>query len=226
MFDIATVKASVPKGMRSFVNQEFMDKLVNISSDPVEGEALRENVLGYIEVLNTGKYKMDSYLNAIKYVTYLGLGATSLEGWARVFPDKYAHCVAQGMPEKTIHSYASHFKKSKLVTELFDRLMVPTHILNAPYFQEAINKNVELMRSAKSERIQMEAANSLLVHLKRPESQKIELDIAVKDDSVISELKDITMGLAAQQKKLLESGAYSVKDVSNQGLIIEGQLDG
>jgi sensor histidine kinase regulating citrate/malate metabolism len=71
----------------------------------------------------------------------------------------------------------------------------------------------------------MEAANSLLVHLKRPESQKIELDIAVKDDSVISELKDITMGLAAQQKKLLESGAYSVKDVSNQGLIIEGQLD-
>jgi hypothetical protein len=226
MLDIATVKASVPKGMRSHITDTFMDKLNNVSSDPLEAEAVRENALGYIEVINTGKFPMDKYLNAIKYVTYVGLGATSLEAWAKVFPDKYAHCVAQGMPEKTIHSYASHFKKSKLVTELFDRLMVPTHILNAPFFQEAINKNVDLMRNAKSERIQMEAANSLLATLKRPEANKLELDVTVKDDSVIKELKETTMGLAAQQKKLLEQGAYSVKDISNQGLLIEGELDG
>lgn len=221
MLDIATVKASVPKNIRGYVTPEFMDKLTNISSDPMEAEELRESALGYIDVLNSGKYKMDSYLNAVKYVTYMALGAGGMEAWAKVFPDRYAKCVAQNMPEKTIHSYASHYKNSKLVVELMERAMTPTHILNAPYFQEAINKAVDLMRNAKSERIQLEAARDLMTNLKQPETRKLELDVAIKDDSMISELKDITMGLAAQQKRMIESGAYKPKDISQQGLVIE-----
>lgn len=225
MLDMAVVKASMPSTLRSYVTPEFMDKLNNISVDPIEAEELRESAIGYIDILQSGKYKMDSYLNAIKYVTYMALGSKSIEAWAKVFPEKYARCVAQNMPEKTIHSYVSHYKSSKLVTELMERMMVPTHILNAPFFQEAINKSVDLMRNAKSERIQLEAATSLLVHLKRPETQKLEIDVGIKENSQLQELKDITMGLAAQQQQLIAAGAYSPKDVAHQRITIEHKAD-
>lgn len=225
MLDVATVKASVPKNIRNYVTQEFVDKLHNVSSDPMEAETVRESAIGYMDVLNSGKYKMDSYLNAIKYVTYVSLGSSSLEAWVKVFPDKYANCVANCMPEKTIHSYASHFKKSKLVTELMDRALVPTHILNAPYYQEAINKQVELMRNAKSERIQLEASLALSTGLKKLEVAKLEIDVDVQSSSIMDELNSRTMELAVMQQELIAKKVYSVKDISNQALIIEHEED-
>lgn len=225
MLDVAVVKASVPKGMRSVVTQDLIDKLNNLSNNPVENEMVQESFVSYMDILSTGKYKLESYLNAVKFVTYMSLKCGTLEAWVKVFPDKYAACLASQVEDKTIYSYASHYKKGKLVNELLERMMIPTQILNAPYLQEAINKQVDLMRHSKSERIQLEASSSLITNLKMPETAKLEIDVGIKEDSQLAELARLSAELAMQQHTAIKGGTYNALDIAHQRITLEGELD-
>ena len=224
MLELDVVRASVPRSMRTHVTPEFITKLNNLSADPVESEILGESIVGYMNVLQSGKYKMDSYINAVKFVTYTSLGSGVLEAWGKVFPDRYSQCVANGATNKTLQSYASHYKSGKLVVDLFERMLTPTHILNAPYLQEAINKQVELMRHSKSERIQLDASSSLMTILKMPETAKMELDITVGADSELAELARLSSQLAQQQLLAMKDGRFNAQDVAHQRITIQGEV--
>ena len=115
----------------------------------------------------------------------------------------------------------------KLVNLIYEQTLFPTYILNADIHQRAINHLADLMVNAKSEKVQSDSANALLTHLKRPETQKVELDIGVKENSAIAELNHTMKVLAARQVELVNSGAYSIKEVSAIKLhpVIEGELD-
>jgi hypothetical protein len=219
------VRKALPSSMKNRVSQDFVDSINDAITDPNTAEMMRDNILGYASVLANGRYKLDDYINAVKYVSFKAMGKLNIQAFIATFPDRYAKYKAEGISDKDIATYVSAYNKNKLVNLIYEQSLVPSHILNADVFQRAINIQAEIMGDPDvSPKVRSDAANSLLTHLKRPESQKIELDVAVKDDSVIRELKDITMGLAVQQKKLLEGGAYSVKEISNQGLIIEGEV--
>ena len=71
----------------------------------------------------------------------------------------------------------------------------------------------------------MQAANSLLVHLKMPETQKVELDIGFKEDSSIQALRASTLELVAQQRAMLKAGAMNASDVAQTKLLIEGEAE-
>jgi hypothetical protein len=220
------VRKALPSSMKNRVSQGFVDSINEAITDPNTAEMMRDNILGYASVLANGRYKLDDYINAVKYVSFKAMGKLNIQAFIATFPDRYAKYKAEGISDKDIATYVSAYNKNKLVNLIYEQSLVPSHILNADVFQRAINIQAEIMGDPDvSPKVRSDAANSLLTHLKRPESQKIELDVAVKDDSVIRELKDITMGLAVQQKKLLEGGAYSVKEISNQGLVLEGELD-
>jgi len=62
------------------------------------------------------------------------------------------------------------------------------------------------MIHAQSEKVQCEAANSILNALKRPETSKIEMDVNIKDNSGISELKNVMMQVASHQAKQIQAG--------------------
>ena len=209
----------LPKGVKSRVSDDMVDNINKLLADPILREGFRENLFGFTKLLQEGRYKLQSYIDAVRFVSYKLAGNSNLEGYVKTFPDRYSRLVAEGASNNTISSYATMFNKTKLVNLIYEQTLVPTHILNADVFQRAINTQAHLMQHAKSEKVQTDAANSLLNHLKRPETHKIELDIGFKEDKTISELRDATAALVESQRKALESGAMNAKDIAESSII-------
>ena len=115
--------------------------------------------------------------------------------------------------------YTSAYKKNKLVNQIFEQTLVPNHVLNAPLYQSALNVQADLMLSAKSEMVRMNAANSILTHLKAPEVTKIELDVDIKQTDSIAELQSTMSKLAEQQVSMIADGSAKAKEVVEMDII-------
>jgi hypothetical protein len=215
---------ALPPQIKQTINQELIDSINNSISDPEALEIYKENLLSFTSVLQQGKFKLSSYLNAVRYVGFKVMGSSNQDAYIRTFPDKYSGFLASGVAAKDIASYITAYNKSKLVNLIFEQALIPTHILNAPLFQRALNVQADLMMNAKSEMVRMQAANSLLTQLKPPEVKKIELDIGMKEDSTIQTLRESTLELVEQQKKLLAAGATAL-DIAHSSLVIESTLE-
>jgi len=77
-----------------------------------------------------------------------------------------------------------------------------------------------LMTTANSEKVRSDAANSLLTHLKAPEVKKIELDVGIKQDKTIEELRATTLDLVKQQREMLSGGTANAKQIAHSKLSI------
>lgn len=227
MLTTELMKKALPRNMKARVNQEFVDKINLALTDPNTAEMLRDNIIGYADILAEGRYKMDDYINAVKYVSFKTMGKTNTAAYIATFPDRYTNFKANGTSDKDIASYITSYNKNKLVNLIYEQTLIPTHILNADIHQQAINRLADLMVNASSEKVQSDSANALLTHLKRPETQKVELDIGVRESSAIAELNHTMKILAAKQVDLIGSNAYSIKEISQLKLqpVIEGELD-
>lgn len=218
------LQKALPQKMRVRVTDEFVDKMNQVISDPNTAEMMRENIIGYADILADGKYKLTDYINAVRYVSYKSMGKTNTAAFIATFPDRYASYKASGTSDKDIGSYITSYNKNKLVNLILEQTLVPLHILNQDKAQQAINVLADLMTNAKSEKVQQESANSLLSHLKRPETQKVELDMNVKESPTIGRLEKTLADLAGQQRDLIQGGAYSTKEIAHKP-ILEGEFD-
>jgi len=218
-------KAALPAQVRGSVNSSLM-KLINTTLSSSEAmESFRENLISYAAVMQDGRFKITHYINAVKYVSFKLLGSTNIAAYSKTFPDKIQRFKAEGVSDKDISSYAAAFNRSKLVNLIFAQTMVPTHVLNAPLFQQALNTQAELMMNSSSDKVRCDAANSLLTHLKPPETQKVELELGAKTDKTLDILRASTMELVKQQKELIASGARDAKSIAAGGLIIVRDSD-
>lgn len=216
-------KQVLPDKVKKSVSQELIDQINSTLSEPEMYEAYRDNLLSYSKVMADGRFKIDQYISAVKYVSHKLMGATNIEAYSKTFPDKMQRFAAQGVSAKDIASYVTAYNKSKLVNLIFEQTLIPTYVLNQDLYQKALNVQAELMVAAKSEKVRCDAANSLLTHLKMPETQKVELEIGVKEDSAIAALRATTMELARQQRLMLEAGAMNAQEVAHSRLVIEGE---
>ena len=217
-------KKALPDKVKKSVNQELIDQVNKMLSDPDMYEHYRENMLSYTSVMADGKFKISNYIDAVKYVSHKLMGCTNLLAYTKTFPDKYNGFVAKGVSSSDIASYVTAYNKSKLVNLIFAQTLVPSYVLNADMYQKALNVQAELMVSANSEKVRSDAANSILTHLKMPETQKIELDIGVKQDSSIDALRASTLELVAMQRQMIKAGAMSAGEMAGSKLVIEGEL--
>lgn len=217
-------KIALPAQMKSSVNQELIDAVNSALHDPEAMEIYKENLISFTSVLQQGKFKLASYINAVRYVGFKVMGATNKDAYIKTFPDKYQRFLQEGISEKDIASYITAYNKSKLVNLIFAQAQIPTHILNAPIFQKAINVQAHLMMHAKSEMVRFSAANSLMTHLKPPEVAKVELDIMVTEDKSIQALRATTFELVRQQRAMIESGTASVRAIAASKLITDGEI--
>ena len=92
-------------------------------------------------------------------------------------------------------------------------------MINQDLHQKAINVLADLMMNANSEKVRADSANSLLVHLKPPEVKKVELDIGVKANKEIDDMKNLLAQLSAKQKSLIDNGVVSVADVAHTKIV-------
>ena len=223
MLTIDQFKTALPDKVKKSVNQELIDQINKTLSEPELYEAYRDNLLSYTRVMADGRFKIQNYIDAVKYVSHKLMGCSNIEAYTKTFPDKYQNFLAQGVAAKDIASYVTAYNKSKLVNLIFEQTLIPAYVLNQDLYQKALNTQAELMITAKSEKVRCDAANSLLTHLKMPETQKVELEIGVKEDSSIAALRATTLELARQQRLMVESGAMNAQEVAHGRLIIEGE---
>jgi hypothetical protein len=203
--------------MKSTVNAELIATVNSALKNAEAMEIFKENLLSFTNVLQQGKFKLTSYISAVKYVGFKIMGATNKEAYVKTFPDKYQQFLKEGVSEKDISSYITAYNKGKLVNLIFAQSQIPTHILNAPLFQQAINTQASLMLNAKSEMVRMQAANSLLIHLKPPEVVKMELDIGVTHNSIIDDYEVVMRRMVEKQKELIAAGG-DLKQIANASI--------
>ena len=224
MLTVEQFKQALPDKVKKSISQELIDQINTTLSDPELYESYRDNLISYTKVMADGKFKIESYISAVKYVSHKLMGCTNIDAYIKTFPDKYSRFLAQGVAAKDIASYVTAYNKSKLVNLIFEQTLIPSYVLNQDLYQKALNVQAELMTTANSEKVRCEAANSLLTHLKMPEVKKVELDIGVKEDSSIAALRATTLELARQQRLMVESGAMNAQEVAHGKLVIEGDF--
>jgi hypothetical protein len=224
MLTLEQFQKVLPTQVKKSVNAELIDKINNTLSDPVLLENYRDNLLSYTSVMRDGRFKIQSYLDAVRYVSFKLLGSSNIDAYVKTFPDRYQTMLNNNTDGKDIASYVTAYNKNKLVNLIFEQTLIPFHVLNADKYQHALNVQVELMVSAKSEKVRSDAANSVMTHLKPPESKKIELDITMSEDKSLTDLKAATMDLVLAQKKALLGGISSITDIAHSNIINDAEF--
>lgn len=214
LMTVELLKEALPKQLHGNATQEFADLVNNLAMDPETCAEIRQNFLTYSKVIQEGKYKTEDYLNAVVYATHKFMGYTNKDAYVRSFPDRYQALVARGASDKDISAYVSAYSKNKLVIALLQQALAPVHLLYQDVFHAAIATQARLMSTAHSEKVQADAANSILTHLKAPEVKKVELDVNVKESGGIAELRETMTQLAQQQKALIEGKVVNAKDMA------------
>lgn len=227
--DLITIDAfqrALPGDLKKRVNQAMVDDLNKLLHDPMLRENFRDNLLGYTGVMRDGKFKIQSYLDAVKYVSYKLLGSTNIEAYAKTFPQRYQRLINEGADDRTISSYCAAYNKTVLVNKILEQTLVPVHVLNSDLYQKALNTQATLMITAKSEKVRSDAADSVMRQLRPPEAAKIELDVTHKEDKSVQALRETTLKLVNAQRELLEKGA-SAQDIAHSKLDFgENAVDG
>ena len=218
-------RLALPDKLKKSVNQDLVDHVNQVLTNPDEFENYRNNLLSYTKVLQNGRFKVEDYVNAVRYVSFKLMGCSNIEAYTKAFPDRYARHVAAGTSAKDIASYVSAYNKNELVNLIYGQSLVPSWVLNQDLYQKALNVQAELMMSAHSEKVRTDAANSLLTHLEMPETTKVELDLNVKEDSSIAALRAATQELARAQRLAMEAGAMSAQQVAHSKVSMAEVID-
>ena len=223
MLTVPEVLSIVPRQHKSKITQEFVDTLNGMVKDPTMAEVYQKNVITYADVLKNGRFKLTDYFNAVMYVSYKMMGLGNLAAYQKVFPDKCKDMVARNMPQKDMQAYAAMFNKNKLVTLIYEQTLIPDHIMYASIRHKAIATQAALLNSA-NENVAQKAADSLLMHLKAPDTSKIQIDIATKDVGIIEDLSNVLNRLSEVQQQSISSGSANAKQIAHS-VLIEGESE-
>lgn len=210
---------ALPPSVQGGVSDTLVNDLNQLITDPDFRETFRENMISYNRVLSEGKFKLSSYMNAVMYVSYKLMGYNNMDAYSLTFKQKFNNWVANGMTAQTMSAHVAMYNKSKLVNLVYAQAVIPTHVLNQDKFQEAINRQYWLMNNAQSEKVQSDAANSLMIHLKPPEEKNINLNVGLQEHDSIKDLKAAVFNLAAEQAKVIEAKTISAEQIAGSRII-------
>ena len=207
------------KRFRKYLTDDLVN-VINAEPDSELRRVFRDNTLSFASVLSSGKYSLAAYINAVKFVSLKLLGDKPSTAYSKIFPDRYQNLVDKGTSSSQIASFADNYGKSTLITKIMEQTLVPTHILNAGIYQEAINTQADLMRTAKSELVRQKAAESLISNLTAPAATKVEIDIGYSND-IVEDLRNTTKALAQQQLKMIMNGQASAGEIAGSEIIVK-----
>ena len=219
-------KNALPSNLGKNASVKLVDKINDIlNNDPGFAEQYANNLFQYTNVLSNGKYKLSNYVEAVQFVSYLSMGMSNQDAWIKTFPDRYKYYLGKGLTSKEISAYVSMYSNSKLVSSLKEVAYIPVHIMYRHVFHDAVMHQALLMKTATSEKVQSDAATALMNYLRPPEAKKVELDVSVKQDTTLTELRQVMEGLSREQQQAIATGLRSAKDIA-EGRIIEGEVVG
>lgn len=215
---VEQVQKALPPNLKGAATQHLVDSINTAVSDPLIAEQIRNNFISYTGVLQDGKFKTEDYLSAVTYVSFKLMGMSNQDAYFRTFPQRHAALVAKGTSSKDIAAYVSSYARGKLVNAIMEQSLVPTWVLNHDLHQKAINQLAYLMVNAASEKVQSDSANALLTHLTKPKEVGPLINLDLRENSGMNELKDTLSKMATMQQELIRSG-MSTKEIAEQRII-------
>jgi hypothetical protein len=196
---VEQIKQASPARCRSNITPELVDRVNQLIADPEERERYQENFLGYLDVLKDPKFSLNKYIDAVRYVGYKLAGSTNQEAYTKTFPDRVQGMLDRGKDGGHIRAIVSAYNSGQLVNAILEQALIPTWV-------------------------RVQAANSILTHLKQPESSKVTLDVNVAEDETVKELRRAVTDLAREQQAAIERGSRTVIDIA-EGDLIEGESE-
>ncbi len=231
MFTVEELKAQLPKAKRRNVTQSLVDTInsINDDEDNIFVDAYKQNFLSFISVMRSGEYKITDYMNAVKYSSFKLMEYSNIDAYQATFPDRYRRLLLKyqdfgteaEIRDKKVSPHVAGYNQNKLVNQVMEQAMIAPALLNHGLFQEALARQAWLMMNAGSELVQTQAANSILVQLKPAEVKKIELDIGLKENDAIGELRRATQELAVQNRLAINAGTITPKEAIEQAILVE-----
>lgn len=218
---IEEFRTVLPPALKKNINQDLIDEINLTLAEPGMYDTYRDNLIGFTQVMTEGKFQIENYLTAVKYVSYKLMGCTNIDAFIKTFHAKYTDWVSQGISAKDISSYVSAYNKGKLVNLIMKQTLIPHHVYNQDLYQKALMVQVDLMQNAASEKVRSDAANSVLVQLRQPDEVKIKMDIAVTENSALADLRQSTQELIAAQKLAIQSGLQNAQQIAHARLVID-----
>lgn len=223
------LRAAVPKHSRGMVTQG----VVNVMNQLVEEEGIdfaeqyKQNFVTFSNVLRSGEYTTADYISAVKFVSHKLLENSDIDAYQMTFPDRYVRLLDQyehhgdeaAIRSEKISPFVSAYKRNQLVVKLTEQALVPARILNAPMFQQALNIQLELALGSRSDMVRTQAANSILTHLKQPETQHIALEVAVTGSDELAAMRSEMTRLAGIQQNSIESGSNTSLEIAESRLL-------
>ncbi len=200
MLTLGEVRNSVPANFRNNITDHMVDQLNSLSNDPDEARYIRENFVDFSQVLNEGRYKVGDYVRAVMYVSHKVMGKSNMAAYIATFPERHQAMLDRGRLPKDISSMVTAYNKGALVTKVMERAIVPSWVLNQGMFQTALQTAHDIMIDTDvSDKVRIEAANALLTHLKKPETNKAELQITIGTNDGMASLEAALVEMSERQ---------------------------
>lgn len=219
MLTIEQVTKALPPHLKTAATPALVNLINNVSTDQDMAQNIRENFISYAGVLKDGKFKTESYVDAVTYVSYKLMGDSNQDAWFKTFPARYQRLMAMGTSTKDIAAHVSAYNKGKLVNAIMEQTLVPTWVLNQDIYQKAINTQFDLMTDTNvSPKVRSDAANSLLTHLAKPKEVGPLLNIDMRESNGVDALKEALSSFALAQQQAIAGGA-NIKTVLDQDIM-------
>ncbi len=216
--ELEAVKKLVPKAQRTMITQDFLDRIATSVNDSDVAEQFKENFITYLNVLSKGKYKMEDYISAVKYISFKLLGYSNIKAYAATFPERYERLKTEGQTQ--IEAFVSMYNKNKLVMQIYEQTIVPSYVLNAPMHQQALNTLAAMIIDDDVRGMtKVKACEAILQYTKQPDVVKGELTIGIEQSDTINDLREITENLADTYRMMLEKKGMRLKDVAEANII-------
>jgi len=220
---VEVIRKALPKKVQKNFTDEMAARLIGVVSDADERERYLSNVITYAGVLRNNSFKLEEYFAAVRYVGFKMQGETNQMSYLKTFPNRYQRLLNLGKTDSDIAGYVSCYQRTMLVSKILEQGIIPLYVSHQDLAFEALTTLVNTMKDTKSDRVRIDAADRILLHLKIPEVAKVQMDVNVKPDDSISELRQATLALVKQQEEMLLSGQMNAKQIAHSSIVIDGE---
>lgn len=210
---------------KTTITQETVDLINQANNDPsFNGDEFVDNMMTYQNVMFKNSGSIGEYINALKFCAYLEAEVDNYtEAYKRArandhFVRERANAPTDSAAYKELTSAASRYRKSPMVRDILTQADMPLHLMFQGARYGAVSTLVTEMETASFSKDRINAAKAILEHVKPPENMKIELDVGIKQDSIIDRYENMITDLVAHQQKAIAEGK-DLHEVTNISII-------
>lgn len=236
-YEVGLVQGLVRKQWRSYIDDEFIDRLNNLGGESkVLSKIYKDNFFSWLKAVSGDdwdcrKYGIEDYVNAVKFVSLRLLGNTILDSYKEVFPDRvmlvekeYEEDGDSSKLKERLNWLASAYSKGKLVVKILQLTLVPSYIINAPLYDEALQKLADMIRNDEVRGMaKVKACEAILEATKQPEviEQNVNVNVGggMIRNEAMDELREVTEKLATTLKMEMEKGKHKLQEVADIELV-------